>query len=154
MKSFRGVMPGVVKSLADPDGLGRVQVHFPQLGGDNRSFWASIAAPMAGPKRGVFFQPELEDEVLVASESGMEHLYVVGFLWNGQDPPPETDPKNRVIVTPGGHQVRFEDTPGKKKVVIKSSGGLTFTLDDAAKSIELSGGGRTITIQNGEMRIT
>ena len=46
-------LPGVVKSLADPDGLGRVQVHFPQLGGDNRSFWASIAAPMAGNKRGV-----------------------------------------------------------------------------------------------------
>jgi len=148
------VMPGIVKSLADPDGLGRVQVHLPQLGGDNRSFWASVAAPMAGNKRGVFFQPELEDEVLVACESGLEHLYVVGFLWNGQDRPPETDPKNRVIVTPGGHEVRFEDTPGKKKVVIKSSGGLVITLDDTTKSIELAGDGRTMTIQKGEFRIT
>lgn len=154
MTPFRGVMPGVVKSLADPDGLGRVQVHFPQLGGDNRSFWAPVAAPLAGNKRGVFFAPEVDDEVLVACESGMEHLYVVGFLWNGQDRPPEGDPRNRVIVTPGGHTIRFEDAPGKKKVVVRSDGGLAVTLDDTDQSVVIEGGGRKLTMQGGKLRVT
>ena len=109
MSHFTGVLPGIVKSLKDPDGLGRIQVHFPTKGGENRSFWAAVAAPMAGRQRGFFFHPELEDEVLVAfQDGGPQHPYILGFLWNGQDIPPESKPDNRVIVTPGGHTVRFD----------------------------------------------
>lgn len=155
MKPFQGVVPGVVKSLKDPDGMGRIQLAFPRLPGDNRSAWASVAAPMAGSKRGFFFQPEIDDEVLVAFEDGHpEHPYIVGFLWNGADAPPESDAQNRVIVTPGGHQLRFEDAPARLKVVIQSSGGLKITLDDMAKSIKLEGGGRSIEMSNGQIRIT
>jgi uncharacterized protein involved in type VI secretion and phage assembly len=154
MKPFQGVVPGVVKNLKDPDGMGRIQVVFPRLPGDNRSAWASIAAPAAGKKRGFFFQPELDDEVLVAFEDGHpEHPYIIGFLWNGIDPPPETDYQKRVIVTPGGHQVRFEDAPDQLKVVIQSSGGLKITLDDMGKSIKLEGGGRSIEMQAGKVQI-
>jgi uncharacterized protein involved in type VI secretion and phage assembly len=152
---FRGVVPGIVKSVKDPDGMGRIQVHFPRLAGDNRSFWASVAAPMAGGKRGFFFQPEPEDEVLVAFEDGQpEHPYIVGFLWNGVDLPPESDPQNRVLLTPGGHKVRFEDAAGKRKIVIESSGGLRVTLDDTDQSIQLHGGGRVLAMKNNQVRIT
>src|SRR5690242_18368855 len=104
MNNFRGVIPGLVQNLDDPQGMGRIQVHFPRMPGENRSFWASVAAPMAGKDRGFFFQPETNDEVLVAFEEGdPQHPYVVGFLWNGADLPPESNPQNRVIKTPGGH---------------------------------------------------
>ena len=70
MSHFRGVVPGVVKNLNDTDGLGRIQVKLPRLPGENRLYWASVAAPMAGKNRGFFFQPEIDDEVLVAFEEG------------------------------------------------------------------------------------
>ena len=57
-----------------------------------RSAWAPVAAPLAGKKRGAFFMPELGDEVLVAFEHGdFDHPFIIGFLWNGVDTPPETD---------------------------------------------------------------
>jgi len=155
MSHFTGVLPGIVKSLKDPDGLGRIQVHFPTKGGENRSFWAAVAAPMAGRQRGFFFHPELEDEVLVAFQDGdPQHPYILGFLWNGQDIPPESKPDNRVIVTPGGHTVRFEDALGSRKIIIRSSGGLHLTLDDADKSISLEGAGRKLRMHGGKVEIT
>jgi uncharacterized protein involved in type VI secretion and phage assembly len=154
MNHFRGVIPGLVQSLKDPQGMGRIQVRFPRMPGENRSFWASVAAPMAGKDRGFFFQPELDDEVLVAFEEGdPQHPYVVGFLWNGKDLPPESDPQNRVLKTTGGHTMRFEDK-SRGKVVIKSNDGLKVTMDDNANSIELNGGGRVLVLRDGKVQIS
>ena len=98
--------------------------------------------------------PEVDDEVLVAFEHGsFEHPYVVGHLWNGKDLPPEADSSNRVIVTPGGHTLRFEDGGGGKKVILKSSAGQTITLDDSEGSITLEGGGRILKMSNGLVQI-
>ena len=97
MRRVAGVAIGIVTSVNDPEGRGRVRLNFPWLD-LNSSDWAPVAAPMAGSKRGVFFMPEVDDEVLVAFEHGdFDHPFVVGFLWNGVDKPPETDRKNRVI---------------------------------------------------------
>jgi uncharacterized protein involved in type VI secretion and phage assembly len=112
MNHFRGVIPGLVQSLKDPQGMGRIQVHFPRMPGENRSFWASVAAPMAGKDRGFFFQPETDDEVLVAFEEGdPQHPYIVGFLWNGADLPPTTDRHRRLIRSVNGHEIELYD-PG------------------------------------------
>lgn len=112
MSHFKGVVPGVVKSLKDPEGLGRIRVHLPRLPGENRTFWASVAAPMAGKNRGFFFYPELEDEVLLAFEDGdPQHPFIVGFLWNGQDVPPTTDHQRRLFRSVNGHEVEIYD-PG------------------------------------------
>jgi uncharacterized protein involved in type VI secretion and phage assembly len=153
MNLFRGVIPGLVQSLSDPEGMGRICVHFPHLPGENRSFWASVAAPMAGKNRGMFFQPELNDEVLVAFVEGdPQHPYIVGFLWNGTDHPPESDPQNRVIVTLSEHTIRFEDRAGR--LIIRSGGGLTITLDDTDQSIQLEGGGRILAMRAGTVQIS
>src|SRR5260370_36208849 len=126
MRPHIGVALGVVTSLEDPKKEGRIQVRFTSfLDGGPESAWAAIAALMAGCSRGVFFMPEKDDEVLLAFDRGhFDHPYVIGFLWNGVDKPPESDPKNRVILTPGGHTLRFEDGDNAKKIVIRSSGGL------------------------------
>lgn len=166
-----GVLVGTVKSVDDPQGMGQVQLHFPTLG--ITSNWARVAVPLAGNDRGSWIMPELEDEVLVAFHQGnFSEPYVVGFVWNGKDKPPETDTKLRVIKTPGGNELRFEDKDNQKKIIVKSAGGLTITMDDAKKSIEvkngsltitmdesqksieMKGGGRTITMQSGQVKIT
>lgn len=136
MRGMTGVVSGIVKSVDDPDGLGRIELKFPSIDDSISSYWARVAAPLAGAQRGAFFMPELEDEVLVAFEHGdFDHPYIVGFLWNGADKPPETTNQNRVIKTPGGHQLRFEDTVGAKKVILKSDGGHEIEIDDQSQTI-------------------
>jgi phage baseplate assembly protein V len=148
-----GVMVGLVKSVADPAGQGRLQLTFPTMGGV-ASAWAPVASELAGKDRGAWFMPELQDEVLVAFDQGnFDHPYVVGFLWNGIDKPPETDVKNRIIKTPGGHQLRFEDKDGAKKVILKTDGGLAITMDDANKTIEIKCGGQTFTMDDNQQKI-
>ena len=109
-----GVMVGVVTNNQDPEGLGRVKVRFPWLSNEDESGWARIAAPMAGKERGMYFLPEVEDEVLVGFEHGdVRFPYVLGALWNGQDAPPakNDDGKNnlRVIKSRSGHLIRLND---------------------------------------------
>ena len=154
MKQYPGVVIAIVKNLNDPDGQGRIEVQFPWLSDSLRSSWAPVAAPLAGKQRGMFFMPEVDDEVLVAFEHGsFNHPYVLGYLWNGKDIPPESDSNNRVIVTPGGHTLRFEDGDGGKKVIVKSSSGQTITLDDSDGSITLEGGQRILKMSNGVVQI-
>jgi uncharacterized protein involved in type VI secretion and phage assembly len=153
MKQYNGVVIGLVKEI-DPT-LGRIKVDFPWMTPPQRSHWAPIASLMAGKKRGTFFMPEIDDEVLLAFDQGdFHHPYVLGFLWNGVDPSPETNKKNRVIVTPGGHTLRFEDNDGEKRTILRSSGGLEILLDDKDQSIQLRGGGRILALRNGQVQIT
>lgn len=150
-----GVAIGIVKDLNDPKGEGRVVLEYPWLPQSLRSDWAPIATPLAGPQRGMFYMPEINDEVLVAFEQGdFTHPFVVGFLWSGGQKPPETNPQRRLIKTPGGHQFIFaDDSP--KKITLQSAGGLQIVLDDAGSgSITLHGGGRILAMQDGKVQIS
>jgi uncharacterized protein involved in type VI secretion and phage assembly len=150
MKQMNGVVTGVVESFADPQGQGRIQLKFPWLSDTQVSSWAPVAAALGGKKRGAFLMPEIGDEVLVAFEHGdFDHPFIVGFLWNGVAVPPETTNENRVIITPGGHSLRFQDGQGAQKVILQSQGGLTITLDDTVPSITIQGAGRMITMAGG-----
>ena len=143
-KKYYGVVTGRVINMLDPLALGRVQVQLPFIDSVDLSPWARVAVPMAGPLHGTYFIPNIGEEVLVAFEHGdFDHPFIVGFLWNGVDTPPESDPKNRVMVTPGGHTLRFEDGDGAKKVIVKSSNGHQIILDDAGTTVvvQLKGGG-------------
>ncbi|HVO84766.1 MAG TPA: phage baseplate assembly protein V [Syntrophobacteria bacterium] len=129
-EKIAGVVVGVVSKNKDDDGLGRVKVTFPWLSETEESQWARVAAPMAGydkdksKPRGVYFLPEVGDEVLVAFEQGdPDRPYVIGALWNGKDKPPKTndDGKNniRLIQSRSGHQIILDDTEGSEKIEIK-----------------------------------
>lgn len=115
-----GVVPAVVTQNEDEENLHRVRVKFPWLSDDEESWWARVAAPDAGPNRGMTFLPEVNDEVLVAFEHGdMGRPYVVGRVWNGQDAVPHTTTE---LVSGGKVNLR----------VIKTRSGHTITLDDTA----------------------
>ncbi len=139
-----GVTVGVVTNNQDPDGLGRVKVKLPWLSGDVESHWARVVTPMAGNGRGLYFLPEVDDEVLVAFEHGSpEFPYVLGALWNGKDKAPESndDGSNnmRTIKSRSGHVVRLDDTDGSEKIEIVDK--------NEANSIVISTADNTITIK-------
>ncbi|GAB4517680.1 MAG: phage baseplate assembly protein V [Anaerolineae bacterium] len=141
-----GVVIGIVTNNQDPDGLGRVKVTFPWLSEEDESEWARVATLMAGPDRGTFFLPEVDDEVLVAFEHGdVRRPYILGALWNGVDTPPRDngDGNNdeRVITSRSGHELIFNDNDQQPKVEIHTQGGHIILLDD-------SSGQEKITIQD------
>lgn len=148
---FYGMAIGVVTNNVDPDNLGRVKVSFPWLSAKDSSHWARIASPMAGKGRGIFFIPEVDDEVLVGFEHGMmDKPYILGALWNGVDKPPEKKDKKvnrRTIKTSSGHVICLDDTKGKEKIeIIDKSADNSIIIDTAKNTITIAAK-KDITIQ-------
>lgn len=146
-----GVVIGIVTNNSDPEGMGRVKVRFPWLNDGNESFWARLAAPMAGNGRGVCFLPELEDEVLVIFDRGDVGVpYVIGALWNGKDRPPvaNADGKNnlRVIQSRSGHVIKLNDEDGKETVEIIDASGRNSVVIDTANDIITVTSGKDIVL--------
>ena len=84
-----GVAAAVVVDNRDKQGMGRIQVRLPGWSDNKVTYWARVAAFMAGAERGALFLPEIDDEVLVGFEFGdVTRPYVLGALWNGKDKPP------------------------------------------------------------------
>lgn len=176
MKRIPGVVIGIVKGLKDDSGQGKILLQFPHLPGGPKSAMAPVATPMAGKNRGFYYMPEIDDEALVSFEQGNVNFpRILGYMWNGADTPPETEPKNRIFLSPGGNTLRFEDKDNAKKVILQSSSGhkvvlddsssancitiqtknnLSVTLSDAKQSITLSGGGRNIKMEGGKVTIS
>ena len=154
-----GVAVGIVTNNQDPDKLGRVKVRFPWLSDDDESQWARIAAPMAGNDRGVYFLPEVDDEVLVAFEHGdIRFPYVVGALWNGKDAPPAAndDGKNnvRVIKSRSGHIVKLNDEDGKETIEIVDKSAKNSIVVDTAKNTITITSDKDITLKASNGTIT
>ncbi len=111
-----------------------------------------VTTPMAGKNRGVYFLPEVGDEVLVAFERGdLRFPYVVGSLWNGQEQSPQTnsDGKNdvRCIFSRKGHKFTFND--GSQGLVqLELNDGKKIAINDTGISID-DGQGNTISIDSG-----
>jgi phage baseplate assembly protein gpV len=107
---------------------------------DDRSAPARVMMPMAGARRGVHFFPEPGDEVVVAFHAGDTNTPIIlGAVWNSGSPPPDQARQSasndiRTIVTRSGHELTFDDTPGREKVTVKSQGGHSIVLDDTPGS--------------------
>ena len=157
---IQGVVVGIVTNNQDPDGLGRVKVKFPWLSDVDESTWARVAAPMAGDQRGVYFLPEVEDEVLVAFEHGdVRFPYVLGALWNGKDAPPASndDGKNnvRIIKSRSGHVIKLNDEDGKETIeIVDKSEKNSILIDTANNSIAVtSDKDITLSASNGTIKL-
>lgn len=137
-----GVLRGQVIAAGDTDGEGKVRVRIPDLGGQNDLLAAPVATLMTGDKRGTWFMPEVNDEVLIAFLRGdVNHPYIIGYLWNGEQRPPETDIHKRVIKTVNGHIITIHDNPDTSQ----GDTGSIEIRDANGNSIRLENGGITIT---------
>jgi phage baseplate assembly protein V len=158
---FFGVTIGIVTNNKDPDGLGRVKTSLPWMADQVESDWARVVTPMAGAGRGIYFLPEVNDEVLVAFEHGNPDTpYVLGGLWNGKDKPPESnsDGKNdrRAIRSRSGNVIRLSDTDGDAKIeIIDSSGKNTIVISAKDNSITITAASDVIIqSNNGKLKLS
>lgn len=152
------VVTGIVEDIKDPQKIGRVKVNFPWLSEDKdavtlssdkqetraHSYWARVVTPMAGSKRGIWFVPEVGEEVLVAFEHGdMDKPLVIGGLWNKDDPPPlamDGDGKNdiRAIHTRSGHKIVLNDSDDKPSIeIVDKTGENRIFIDSEKNAVEI-----------------
>jgi uncharacterized protein involved in type VI secretion and phage assembly len=147
-----------VIAVDDPDRLNRVQIRllsFDGIGDHDGPIWARVAAPFAGADRGAFFIPDVGDEVLVTFVNGDPRWpIVVGGLWNGSAPAPETlggsgDRVDRwTIVGKAGTRIAIvEEASGHPTISLTTPGGVSGTLSDSGGGeIEFKAAGTTITV--------
>jgi hypothetical protein len=158
VSTTQGVVVGIVKDIEDPLGEGRVRVQFPWLSEEELSGWAPIARTMAGKERGFYYMPELEDEALLAFELGdFDHPYIIGFLHNGVDLPPDDDidAKVRRVKTVSGHVLEFDDRRGQERILLETQGGHHLVMEDAPGTLELATtGGQKLKMQDTPGQIT
>jgi len=151
------VVVGIVTNNNDPDGLSRVKVKIPDLSDEAESAWARVAAVGGGDGRGVFFLPEINDEVLVTFEAGdTRRPIVLGGLYGGKDKSPLTAQEavaaskvsKRQIKSRLGHVIELSDgeQPAEKHVQMKTADGQLVrigsdkvTVDSAGKPVEILG---------------
>ena len=75
----------------------------------------------------------------------MRRPYILGFLWNGDNAPPATDPNIRMLQTVSGHKLIFDDTGGSEQVSIEDAKGNKITMNadgiiiESAKDVTIKG---------------
>ncbi|MFJ3924638.1 VgrG-related protein [Streptomyces sp. NPDC090022] len=148
-----GVVNATVTDTRDPEDRGRVRLAFPWLDGEYVSDWARTA-DLGGKGGGGIFGPEVGDEVLVAFEQGrVDHPYVLGGLYNGQDKPSDHDAplvdatsgatNRRSLVSRSGNRLELLDCAGGPQGVRLATGDgkLTLHLDRQATAVTVHSDG-------------
>ncbi|MBE3565034.1 MAG: VgrG-related protein [Thermogemmatispora sp.] len=140
-----GLVIGIVTDNDDPAGWGRVKVKYPSLSEEHASGWARVVVPGGGAQRGIQFLPEVNDEVLVGFlEGDIQHPYILGGLWNGQDRPPEPQAasggrvQKRLLRSRTGHLITLDDSEGGGGITISDSAGNSIKIDTASNSLQIS----------------
>jgi len=121
-----GVYSARVINIDDPHGQGQVQVQY-YWQEQGQTTWIRHLTPYAGADRGIFFRPEVGDEVMIAFEEGdPERPVILGSAWNMSDVIPNEDfwggetHNNDVkrIVTKSGHRISLIDKAGAESIAI------------------------------------
>lgn len=156
-----GKYRGFVADNQDPEYRGRLKVKVPSVLEDQITDWALPCLPFGGlSKQGLFAIPERDAQVWVEFEEGdIDRPLWTGTFWQrGQDVPrgaARTQPSTRVLQTPSGHVLRFDDEQGEERIhlehcadadlviepdgtiVITDASGNTLRMDVSAKQVTL-----------------
>jgi Rhs element Vgr protein len=151
--AVHGLHIGIATRLeGDPDGEDRIQVRLPLVDPDADGIWARWACPDAGADRGVFFRPEIGDELIVGFlDQDPRDPVVLGMVHSSQHAAPiplSDDNHEKGIVTRSGMRVHFDDD--KKVITVDTPGGNSAVLSDDEQSIKLEDQhGNSVTLDSG-----
>ncbi len=131
----------VVVDNNDPDSMGRVKVQFSWMS-QGETPWIRQIIPYAGSDKGVYFVPEIGEEVMVTFEgNNAEKPTVIGSLYNGSNTPDSfADSNNDIkgIRTRSGHIIELNDKDGSETITIKDKEGNTIEMNTANKEITIT----------------
>jgi len=136
--AIKGLHVGIVTQLeSDPNEEDRILVKIPIINNDEQGVWCRIASLDAGDKRGAFFRPEIEDEVIIGFiNEDPNNGIVLGMLNSSGKPAPivaSDDNHEKGFVTRSEMKLIFNDD--KKSINIETPAGKKITLDEDAGTI-------------------
>lgn len=139
-----GLHIGIVTDNEDPDGEFRVRVNIPFLNPDDEGIWARMALSDAGNERGMYFRPEVNDEVIIGFMSDdPRQPIILGMLHSSALPSPlspTNDNHQKGYTSREKLVLLFDDE--KKSILVETPGGNKITLSDDDQGI-------TVEDQNG-----
>jgi type VI secretion system secreted protein VgrG len=130
---------GEVTDNNDPQGLGRIRVQFPwqKYANGESTPWIRMTNPYAGSGKGMYFIPEIGEEVLVTFENrNAEKPVVLGTMYNGKQKSGFATPNNdfKVIKTKTGHYLEFEEL---KNIKLGDKKGNIFHIDSTSDTMNI-----------------
>ena len=150
-----GIVVGEVVDNYDKERSGRICVLIHTRDADaNVLKWAKVATPYIGKEWGMFFLPEVGDQVLVAFDQGnIERPYVIGsipkdndkFLSKSKD---EQNQKKRIVTRHGNAIEFFDGEPDEGTAEQKDS--ITITTPESKHTIMLNDEKQLISIKDKE----
>lgn len=149
-----GLLPGVnglqigvvVAHEKDPHNEFRVRVHVPAFDPLKGTIWARMTSGDAGLERGIFFRPEVGDEVVVGFlNDDPRQAIVLGSMHSSANKPPivpEAENSQKGIVTKQGYRLVFDEK--EETIVLETSAQNSFRIDEkkGVVSIEDANGNR------------
>lgn len=158
----RILLSGRVKSLKDPDSLGRVQVDLPGFDATVTLPWIRLVSPYASKDFGQVILPEEGDEVMVLQGAGnsVDQMVCLGSVYHGKAKPPyaNADGKNdqKMLRTRSGHELIFDDHQGGEKITLRTPDGkLCLEMDHAAGAVTITSAQQVnIDCPSGKVKVT
>ena len=139
LPAVKGLQIGIVSQLEDSDGEDKILVKIPIINAEDEGVWCRVSSLDAGESRGVFFRPEIGDEVVVGflNEDPNQPI-VIGGLHSSAKPAPITandDNHEKGIITRSELKITFNDET--KTITIESPAGKKIILDEDAQNISI-----------------
>jgi len=136
---------GMVTDNHDPKGLGRVRVKFHWMNGTEKTPWIRVTSPHGGGGKGMFFMPEVGEEVIIGFEGDSPiKPYVIGTVYHG---------KASNTYGNGGNDVKALQTRSGNKVIMNDADGSVFVEDKGGNSILIDGAGNITVKSNNTVTI-
>ena len=154
---FFGKFRGVVTDIQDPLQIGRIRARVPDVMGDQESGWAMPCFAFGGPGMGFFALPSVGAGVWIEFEQGDPDYPIWTGCWYGsvaELPPPLLVPpyKKVLLKTAGGASITLDDTPGVGGITLQTASGQKIIL--SATGIEIDNGmGAKITMQGPQVNV-
>jgi len=131
----------VVKENNDPEALGRIRVQLKWQKGNEMTPWIRQTTNHASSDRGIYFVPEIGDEVYIDFEQGNpDRPYMTGAYHHGKTKPEFFDADNnfKSIKTRSGHTLLFSDEAGGESITITDRNGNEILIDTVGNNMTIT----------------
>ncbi len=162
LPGINGLQIGVVLDVDDTEDGGqyRIKVHVPIITSGDEGIWARVATLDAGDSRGVYFRPQVSDEVVLGFlNDDPREAIVLGYLHSKdskKSPLPADEGKEQYgFVTKEKMKLIFDDSnkrvtivattlSGEKSIVMNDDSSAFIMKDENGNTIKMDASGITI----------